>query len=985
MDYLDKDVAALRAVIEESPTPTAIYTGLEMRISMANKAMIKTWGKQASVVGKTIPQALPELDNQPFFQILTNVYTTGITYEATEDLAQLVINGKLQNCYFNFTYKPLLNNEGRVWAVLNTATDVTELVLARQRIKEAEAQLAFSLNAAEIGTWDLNLTNNLVSWDARTKELFGFPKDDAVFYHDVLKYMHPDDSIMVDQAVNNALNPKLRAPYDIKFRTIGAKDGQLRWLHCRGRAYFNDQDQPNRFSGIAMDITPDVMVNERIQSAEQIAQLALDNVGAGSYLIDVPTNTLSYTPLFAKVTTGSETAGLSREAFINHLHPDDRHLRQIAYEKALRTGKLFYEARFVWNDGSTHWVRITGRFTFDSNYTPTHFAGIVQDITAEAEARQEQQKLLWLIDNSKDFISLSNWDGQLTYLNKAGQQMMGFDSLEEAQRHNTEYLMPADAHKINQVINPALLQDGRWAGQVVYKHHKTGERIPGFATTLLLKDMATGLPVARASVIRDMRPELRAREEQEKLISIVDNSFDGIMVLNKHHEVTYINAKGRELIGYHKSAGVPINGADYIFPEDVMSNENMLKTVKWQGNFAGLQRYRHLTTGQVINAFIHAVRLHDPVTGDFNGLSIVIRDMGPIMAAQQALVESEELFRGITTASPTALWVADAEGNVTFVNQTWIDWTGKPLEQHLGTGWLNSIAQEDKEAALAKFKADTANYRFYENQYRIRHTDGMEHWIVSTGNPQYSAQGIFKGYIGACVDITEQKLMQKQKDDFIGIASHELKTPVTSIKAYAQVLQAIFQREGDDKKAVMLGKMNSQVDRLTCLIADLLDVTKIQSGRLRFNDNYFDFNELLIDLTEDLQRTSTNHKILTQFNTALQVYADKDRIAQVITNLITNAIKYSPQADSIIVSSKVVDNEVHLCVQDFGIGINPTKKDRVFEQFYRVSGDMQHTFPGLGLGLYISSEIIKREGGHIWVNSIEGEGSTFCFALPLNR
>jgi hypothetical protein len=113
------------------------------------------------------------------------------------------------------------------------------------------------------------------------------------------------------------------------------------------------------------------------------------------------------------------------------------------------------------------------------------------------------------------------------------------------------------------------------------------------------------------------------------------------------------------------------------------------------------------------------------------------------------------------------------------------------------------------------------------------------------------------------------------------------------------------------------------------------------------------------------------------------VYGDRERIGQVISNLITNAIKYSPQADKIIISTSLKDDEVELRVQDFGIGISKDKLAKVFEQFYRVSGDMQHTFPGLGLGLYISSEIIKREGGRIWVTSEVGKGSTFCFAIPL--
>jgi signal transduction histidine kinase len=139
------------------------------------------------------------------------------------------------------------------------------------------------------------------------------------------------------------------------------------------------------------------------------------------------------------------------------------------------------------------------------------------------------------------------------------------------------------------------------------------------------------------------------------------------------------------------------------------------------------------------------------------------------------------------------------------------------------------------------------------------------------------------------------------------------------------------------------------------------------------------------ELVEDLQRTTEKHTLVEKFGITGIVFGDKERIGQVITNLITNAIKYSPQANKIIIHTRMNGNEVTLCVQDFGIGIAEDKLDKVFEQFYRVSGDMQHTFPGLGLGLYISSEIIKREGGRIWVTSKHGEGSIFCFALPLKN
>ncbi len=235
----------------------------------------------------------------------------------------------------------------------------------------------------------------------------------------------------------------------------------------------------------------------------------------------------------------------------------------------------------------------------------------------------------------------------------------------------------------------------------------------------------------------------------------------------------------------------------------------------------------------------------------------------------------------------------------------------------------------------------------------------------------------------AIEDITERKQLEQQKDEFISIASHELKTPITSVKAYTQILGQRFRKIGDTKSVELAEKMDLQLDKLTSLIGDLLDVTKIESGRIQFNEALFDFNELVESTVEELQRTTTKHSISIELQVPIKVLGDHDRLGQVITNFITNAIKYSPQADSIIVRTLIDKEKVTLAVQDFGLGLSKDDQEKVFERFYRVSGSDQNTYPGLGLGLYISSEIINRHNGRIWVEGKKNIGSTFCFSLPV--
>jgi excisionase family DNA binding protein len=227
------------------------------------------------------------------------------------------------------------------------------------------------------------------------------------------------------------------------------------------------------------------------------------------------------------------------------------------------------------------------------------------------------------------------------------------------------------------------------------------------------------------------------------------------------------------------------------------------------------------------------------------------------------------------------------------------------------------------------------------------------------------------------------KEQSMHKDEFMSIATHELKTPVTSLKAFAQVMQNRFAKAGDEKSALHLAKMDAQLNKLTALIGDLLDATKIDAGKLQFHEEYFDFNEMVNDTIEQMQFTTAKHRIIKKISATKTIYGDKTRIGQVIVNLISNAIKYSPHSNKIIVMTKVDKNNVVVCIQDFGIGIAKEDRKKIFERFQRVGN--QNTFGGLGLGLFIAATIIKRHGGDIWVESDKGKGSIFYISLPLKR
>ncbi|MDQ7947555.1 MAG: PAS domain S-box protein [Pedobacter sp.] len=770
--------------------------------------------------------------------------------------------------WWTTTNTPILDENGEVKYFIHSPENVTELIKLGERdkastaaLKQQREQLYSTFMQAPVGIaifkgkdYVVELINPPLCeiMGKAVHELLGRPVFEILDHMKGLGWEEWFDQVR-----------KTGMPYRVQaLPTPILRNGTLETTYVNAvyEPFHENDGSINGVIAVITEVTDEVMTKKLIEEAEERARLAVDAVSLGTFDIDLSNGEMTTSTVFANI-FGFEKP-VSRATYVTAIHPDDLEIRIKAHENALQTGKLLYEVRVIWPDTSIHWIRVEGKVYHHEDGTPTRLLGTVIDMTDQRKAREEQEKLLTLVANSVDLMSILDLGGINSYINEAGRALLGFQTEEEVLKTPISALhQPEDFDFVEKEVLPTVMSDGKWSG---------------------------------------------------------------------------------------------------------------------------MMKIRQLGTGEIIPVFNNCIRINDPVTGEIIGIGAVMRDQRPEMAAKKALAESEELLRSITTASPTGLWVANNEGAFTYVNQTWLDWVGMPFESQLHDGWAKSIHDDDQEKVVSSYNEAIVKQQVYETEFRIIHVDGTIHWCVATGKPQY-INGQFIGFIGAFVDISVQKNLQLQKDNFIGIASHELKTPVTSIKAYAQVLERMLRARGDEKEAAMIHKMDAQINRLTSLIGDLLDVTKINSGKLQFNDRAFDFNELVKEVIEELQRTTDSHQLIEDLEPNVVVFGDQERIGQVITNLITNAIKYSPSADRVIIHTDIQDQDVVFCVEDFGIGIEETKLDQVFDQFYRVSNDEQHAFQGLGLGLYISAEIIKREHGRIWVDSELGKGSKFYFSLSVRK
>lgn len=379
-------------------------------------------------------------------------------------------------------------------------------------------------------------------------------------------------------------------------------------------------------------------------------------------------------------------------------------------------------------------------------------------------------------------------------------------------------------------------------------------------------------------------------------------------------------------------------------------------------------------------------------------------ESGVLQGAVNTLLDITEQRRGekkqamlaaIIEYSGDAIVSKGLDGLITSWNQGAEKLFGYTEEEVLGRHISLLIPKDrlDEENLIIDRVRNNKNIEHFET---VRITkDGKSIPISLTVSPIRDQKGRIIGASKIARDISIQKqseaqlqklyddiqTMNSRKDEFIGMASHELKTPVTSIDAFLQLVQRSLKLEDREKELVF--KARNQVAKLISLISDLLDVTKIQTGKLAYTFTNFDFNDLLKEVVEVMQQNHPGHEInLNHPAEMLQVYADKQRLEQVVINLVSNAIKYAPNTNKIRVAVQNVQHHLELSVQDFGPGIDLPEQEHIFSRFYQIKKPNGNA-SGLGIGLYISKEIIDRHQGQIWVESSLGKGATFSFKLPL--
>jgi two-component system, OmpR family, phosphate regulon sensor histidine kinase PhoR len=489
---------------------------------------------------------------------------------------------------------------------------------------------------------------------------------------------------------------------------------------------------------------------------------------------------------------------------------------------------------------------------------------------------------------------------------------------------------------------------------------------------------------------------------------LIEKMKEGAITLNKKGIILYSNSQFASMVNLPLTKVIGLPFSNFI-PEEYRKVFNGLFKKGWESDSRG-EIFIHNTTGKQIPFLLSFTSLE---LDEETALSIILTDLtvqkevekelkiknelledarhkvsrmneeleNIIKERTKDLLLSREHFKFLADNIPVIVWKTETNGKADYFNKRWYEYTGFSIEES-GKRLKEIVHPDDIDSGLRAWQKALESKKPFEYESRFkRASDGQYRWHHSYAIPFKDEEDRIIAWLGTSADVEDQKREMEKKDEFIGVASHELKTPLTSLKGYIQLIE----EQKNLPKAVerYISKASESTQKLQNLINDLLDVSRIHAGKLKFSSGSLDLSGLIRSVIETSRHIYPSFTVRGEIDKQIMIKGNAERLEQVLMNLINNAVKYSPDHKEILVRTELENKGVKVSVIDGGIGLSESHQKRIFERFYRVE-DQKFQTSGLGMGLYISSEIIREHKGKMTVKSKLHEGSAFSFWLLLN-
>lgn len=617
----------------------------------------------------------------------------------------------------------------------------------------------------------------------------------------------------------------------------------------------------------------------------------------------------------------------------------------------------------------------------------------VEDITEVKKAGAKNARLSAIVESSEDAIISKNLDGIITSWNKGAEKIFGYSPKEAIGQH-IFIIIPPEHQQEEDMILDTVKEEGKVNDFESVWITKSGKKVPISLTGSPVKDN-TGKLIGISEICRDITDRKKAAEkikESERLYHELIHSSPSLIAtfIGEDHTVGIANDAILEAWGKGKDVfGKPILE---VLPE--LKNqgfEELLDTVYKTGEpYKAFEMPVDLfRNGKMERSYYNFTYYPQRDTNNnITGIVDIANEVTPQAEYNIKLKESESHFRKMADLMPGKVLNTDEKGNAYYFNRHWLNDTGKSKEELEGRGWQKCIHPDDLEIFISGWKNSLNTGNEFEMEFRCLNYQGEYKWHLGRAVPLKNNSGKIKFWINSAVEIQKLKDEEKRKEGFLKMVSHELKTPITSIKGYVQFLLSILEEENEKIPKTLplktsLERVDVQIARLSRLISEMLDLSRLEDNRLVFHNKVFSINEFVDETIRDINQSRTGQNIEIDHKFRCCINADKDRMGQVLINLITNSIKYSTDNKPVEVKiEKGENNFVKVSVKDHGIGIAENDLQKIFDRFYRVTGKNEDTYSGFGIGLFLSKEIIQRHKGTLSVTSKIGEGSVFSFSLP---
>ena len=635
------------------------------------------------------------------------------------------------------------------------------------------------------------------------------------------------------------------------------------------------------------------------------------------------------------------------------------------------------------------------------------------EIRAKNESDRRAMQLETIFNSMADGVYICDRDGNLVEVNQRGLELLGLHDRSQALRSCRDLLaglcdvhgeeLPPDFYPMLRALAGETFADEEYMLRTDHLACFSASGAPMFSSDGAL----TGAVVVAHDMTQHYRNErIRTRLLQENsrqrsfLERLIDTAPVGIAVVRGEK---FIYDLANPL--YRRYLPVDYDPVGYTFSEmhagddDAESLQDMINAVYRTGQPITINRYsRELPGVGMCYLSVEIAPLYDS-GGDVDSVLIILADITSEIESQEKITRLLEVaqhhaaeLEGVISSIAEGVAIIDRHGTVVTINEAGVELLGgtRIVERLLASseGIFGIFYRQDgTRFAKRETPLERAIYdgEITRNIELLAGDEDNRHVVLVSAAPLHSDRQI-SGAVAVFHDISELKRVERMKDEFLSIASHELKTPLTSIKGYTQLLMRHARQKQDERLLRSLSIINSQTDHMVHLSNSLLDLSRIRSSRLELLVAPFNLETLARRIVERMQILSEEHRLeLRILEGSTDLLADEERIDQVITNLIGNAIKYSPteppEIKTITITIDPRESEIIIAIHDEGIGIPLEQQAHLFERFYR-GIEVKQNYGGLGLGLYISHEILTLHGGRLWVESAAGQGSTFYCSLP---